>query len=122
MSATIYDRYGGFKRISRIVMTFYEMALDSDQIGGHFEDVDMGRLIDHQTKFISSLLGGPASFSDERLKQVHEKLAISHADFDEMAVLLSEALEEHGFTEDDVATVVAVIESKRALIVARQAA
>ena len=122
MSGTIYEKYGGFKKISRVVMTFYDMALDSDQIGGHFEDVDMARLIDHQTKFISSLLGGPASFSDERLKQVHDHLGISHADFDEMAELLSEALGEHGFANEDITTVIAVIESKRSLIVARQAA
>ena len=122
MSATIYEKYGGFKKVSRVVMTFYDIALDSDQIGGHFENVDMARLIDHQTKFISSLLGGPASFSDERLKQVHDHLGISHADFDEMAVLLSEALDEHGFAADDISTIVSVIESKRSLIVTRQAA
>ncbi|MGR3759305.1 group I truncated hemoglobin [Roseobacteraceae bacterium NS-SX3] len=122
MTQTIYEKYGGFKTISRIVMTFYEMALDSDQIGDYFADVDMPRLIDHQTKFISSLLGGPASFSDDRLEAVHRSLGISHADFDEMAELLGEALEGHGVTAEDVRTVLAAIETKRGIIVARDAA
>ena len=103
-------------------MAFYEMVLDSEQIGDHFEDVDMARLIDHQTKFVASLMGGPASFSDERLQQVHAHLGISHPDFDEMSVLLAEALAEHGVSKEDVSAVCAVIESKRAIIVTRQAA
>lgn len=122
MSQSIYEKYGGFKTISRIVITFYEMALDSDQIGDHFADVDMPRLIDHQTKFVSSLLGGPASFSDDRLEAVHRSLGISHADFDEMAVLMSDALAEHGMSPEDIQTTVSVIEGKRAIIVSKDAA
>lgn len=103
-------------------MTFYEMALDSDQIGGHFEDIDMPRLIDHQTKFVSSLVGGPASFSDERIEAVHRNLNISHADFDEMADLFSEALSMHGMEDEHIQIALMAIESKRAIIVARDAA
>nr|WP_217359396.1 group 1 truncated hemoglobin [Ruegeria arenilitoris] len=119
---TIYERYGGFKTISRIVMTFYEMALESDQIGGHFEDIEMPRLIDHQTKFVSSLVGGPASFSDDRIEAVHRNLNISHADFDEMAELFAEALSMHGMRDDHIKIALQAIESKRAIIVARDAA
>jgi hemoglobin len=122
MPQTIYEKNGGFSAISRIVMTFYEMALDSDQIGEFFAEVDMPRLIDHQTKFISSLLGGPASFSDERLEAVHRALAISHEDFDEMGALLKDALEQHGVSEPDVRAVLAEIEARRSVIVTRTAA
>lgn len=122
VSQSIYEKYGGFKTISRIVMSFYEMALDSDEIGGHFDDIDMPRLIDHQTKFVSSLVGGPASFSDERIEAVHRHLNITHSDFDEMSVLLRAALEEHGMAERDIVETLEAIESKRAIIVARTAA
>lgn len=113
MGKTLYEKYGGFKTVSRMVMAFYEKALDSDQIGDYFENVDMARLIDHQTKFMASLLGGPASFSDERLKKVHAPLNLSHEDFDEMARLLRETLLEHGFSATDVDTVIAEIEARR---------
>ena len=120
--ATIYEKYGGFKTVSRVVMTFYEMALESDQIGDHFEAIDMARLIDHQTKFISSLLGGPAAFSDDRLAQVHAHLEISNADFDEMAELLAEAMSEHGMETPDIDTAVAAVEARRSIIVSAKAA
>lgn len=117
MAGTIYKKYGGFKTVSRVVMTFYEMALDSDEIGDHFERVDMPRLIDHQTKFVSALLGGPAAFGDERLQHVHAHLGITDTDFDEMAMLLGDAMREHGMAQPDVDTALVAVETKRRLIV-----
>jgi len=122
MAVSLFQKYGGFAAISRIVLSFYDKALDSDQIGGYFEDVDMKRLVDHQTKFVSSLLGGPASYTDERLRQLHLHLGITHADFDEMRKLLAEALEQHGFAPEDCSLVIAEIEARRGVIVSRDAA
>ncbi len=122
MSQTLYEKYGGFKTISRVVMSFYEIALDSDEIGHFFEDIDMPRLIDHQTKFVSSLMGGPASFSDDRIEAVHRHLGISHDHFDVMSELFGEALEMHGMSERDIKTALGAIEGKRSIIVSRDAA
>jgi hemoglobin len=44
MSKTMFERYGGFANVSKVVMAFYDKALDSDIIGHHFEDVEMRRL------------------------------------------------------------------------------
>lgn len=122
MSASLFQKYGGFAKVSRIVLTFYDKVLDSDQIGDYFDGVDMSRLVDHQTKFISSLLGGPASYTDERLRQLHTHLNIGNADMDEMARLLGEALEEHGMEPGDCALVMHEIESRRRFIVRQGAA
>ncbi|MEO9778179.1 MAG: group 1 truncated hemoglobin [Sedimentitalea sp.] len=122
MPQSLFEKYGGFKTVSRIIMTFYEMVLDSDQIGDHFDNIDMARLIDHQTKFIASLMGGPASISDDRLEAVHRHLKISHADFDEVVTILSEALSEHRISKDDILLTLAAVEGKRSIIVAREAA
>lgn len=115
MSST-FQKYGGFSVVSRVVMTFYEMVLDSDIVGHHFEDVDMARLMDHQTKFISSIMGGPVSISDDRLAQVHRRLNITQQEFDEIVHLLSEAMQQHGMEREDVADVARVFQSKRTLI------
>ena len=117
MSQSLFQKYGGFAAISRVVLTFYDKALDSDQIGEFFEEIDMKRLVDHQTKFISSLLGGPASFADERLKRLHSDLDISDQDFDEMAKLLGVALKENGIEPADCDTVMHEIEVHRSYIV-----
>ena len=121
MPQSLFQKYGGFAKISRVVLTFYDKALDSDQIGEFFEDIDMKRLVDHQTKFISSLLGGPASFADERLKHLHSNLDISDQDLDEMAKLLAEALDEHDFEPADRDAVIYEIEARRSYIVSQGA-
>ena len=67
MKQTPFERYGGFATVSRIVMSLYDRLLEDDEVGPFFDDVDMPKLIDHQTKFVSSLMGGPASFTDEHI-------------------------------------------------------
>lgn len=118
MTETLYDKYGGFAVISRVVMDFYDRLLDSDTIGDFFDDVDMKRLIDHQTKFIAHLLGGPADYTGDRLAQLHAHLNISESDFDEMKVILATTLTDHGFSGDDTKAVMGEIEARRSVIVA----
>lgn len=118
---TIYEKYGGFKTMSGIVMSFYEMVLESDEIGDYFEDIDMPRLADHQIKFVSTFVGGPASFSDDRIEAVHRRVGISHSDFDAMAALFGQALSMHGMSDEDVDAALAAVEGKRGIIVARNA-
>jgi hemoglobin len=117
MSSSLFQKYGGFAAVSRVVLAFYDKVLDSDQIGGFFEDIDMKRLVDHQTKFISMLLGGPATYSDERLGQLHRHLSISDEDFDVVGQLLAETLDEFGFETADRDAIMREIEARRVHIV-----
>lgn len=119
--STIYERYGGFAVVRRIVSSFYDRCLDSPVIAHHFEHIDMTRLIDHQSRFIATVMGGPASYTDEHLHRVHARLNITHAEFTEMASLLAETLEDHGFADPDVTAVVAEIRGREASIVAEPA-
>lgn len=117
MAETLFTRYGGFAAVSRVVLDFYERVLDSDDVADYFEDVDMARLVDHQTKFFATLLGGPASYSDDRLQQIHAPLDIDDKAFDAMSRLLSETLADHGFQPEHVAEVVRDFERRRSLVV-----
>jgi len=119
MAGTTFEKYGGFSTVSRVVMSFYELVLDSDIVGHHFDDVDMPKLMDHQTKFVSGLMGGPAQISDDRLKAVHSHLTITDPEFDEIIGLLKEAMEGHGMDGADIRTVASEMNAKRDLIVSR---
>ena len=117
MAITLYDKYGGFAVLNRVVMAFYDNVIDCDVLAPYFEAVEMGRLIDHQTKFLASLLGGPASFTDEHLRHVHSTLGITDAAFDRMKTTMRETLVEHGFSVTDADSVVDKIERRRRIIV-----
>jgi hemoglobin len=116
---SIFDRYGGFAKVSRVVSAFYDRVLDSPVLGPYFAGIDMRRQIDHQTKFIASLMGGPASFTSEHLERVHARLDIDDRAFDELVDLLRETLEDFDFDESDIATVYGEVVSYRSVIVSR---
>jgi hemoglobin len=114
---TIFERYGGFATASKVVMSFYDKILDSDITGPYFDDVDMPRLMDHQTKFVASVMGGPASYTDDMLRQLHSRLNVTAEAFDEMARLFHETLEEFDMHVEDIHTLDREILSRRDLIV-----
>lgn len=115
--SSLFDRHGGFSTIRRVVLDFYDRALDSELIGDFFAGIDMRRLVDHQTKFVSFLLGGPIDLAEQRLRAAHAHLGVRDAHFDEIVSLLTETLEDHDFSPEDVAMVAAAVEARRALIV-----
>jgi hemoglobin len=117
-SLPLFDKYGGIRILRHVIMDFYDRVLESDVIGHFFEDTDMTKLIDHQTKFFSMMLGGPAHFSDERLAAAHKHMRLSHAEFDEAVTLLTETLSDAKFEPDDQNTVIAAIEARRRILVA----
>lgn len=77
----------------------------------------MRTLIDHQTKFIATLMGGPASFTDEHIARVHAHLGITDQAFDEMTTLLRETLEDFDFDQTDISAVHGEITARRPYVV-----
>lgn len=119
MAPSVYEKYGGFAKISRVVLDFYDRLLDDDDLGPYFDDIDLGRVVDHQTKFVAALLGGPANYSDAQIRQVHRRLEITPGHFDRLKAILRDTLSDHGLAPEDVAHVVAEFERRRDLVVAR---
>jgi hemoglobin len=114
---TVFERYGGFAKVSRVVMAFYEKVLDSPILSPYFSHSDMKRLIDHQTRFVATLMGGPASYTDDHLERIHAPLGITDGAFSEALALLSETLEEFGYEPEDVRMVESEFRSRRGFIV-----
>ena len=117
MADTIFMRYGGFASVSRVVSDFYDRVLDSKILAPYFEGVDMRVQIDHQTKFFTMVLGGPAHFSDARLASAHKHLCLSHVEFDEAILLLNETLADAQFEQEDQNTIIAAVEARRRILV-----
>ncbi|MFN3198879.1 MAG: group I truncated hemoglobin [Bradymonadia bacterium] len=109
MSQSLYEKYGGFATISAVVHDFYDKILASDTLKPWFEGVEMSRLIDHQTKFLCSVLGGPEQYTGRQLAAAHRRLSITPEAFDEVAELLVEALEDAGVEDADIQTIAGVV-------------
>lgn len=117
MAQTLFEQYGGFAQVSRIVSEFYGKVTRSEKIGHYFEGYDMRRLIDHQTKFVASVMGGPASFTNEKLASAHANMNIDGESFDEVLRLLTETFEDFGVDNGDIGIIIGEIQSRRPHIV-----
>ena len=116
---SLFERTGGFPKVSKIVSRFYDRVLDDPQLSPFFAGVDMKRQIDHQTKLFASLMGGPASFSDEHLTRVHAHLGITSDDFVRLSGVLRDTLEDSNMPETDIGELMAEFRSKRQLVVTK---
>lgn len=117
MNGSLFEQLGGFARVRLMVSAFYDKVLDSERLGPHFRHIDVRRLIDHQTKFMSAMMGGPASFTDDQIARAHQRLGISEEEFDEMAELFRETLEDFGVATEEVARLNAHVRSMRPYVV-----
>jgi hemoglobin len=117
MNASLFERYGGYPFMSRLVLDFYDRVLASERLGPFFARTDMRRLVDHQAKFIGSLAGGPSFISDETLADIHRHLDIDGACFDEMVRLMGDSLAAFGVGEDDKSLVLEQLGERRRFIV-----
>jgi hemoglobin len=119
MQRSVFERYGGFAKVNRIVTSYYEKILDSPITSPYFANTDMRQLIDHQTRFIATVMGGPASYTNDHLERVHARHGVTEAAFFEACNLLVEAMEDENFSSEDIQIVVDELVSRKHHIVSR---
>lgn len=114
---TLFEKYGGFATFTQITRTFYHKVLDCPQLAHYFLNIDMERLIDHQTQFLSHALGGPKPTNNIDLKAAHQHLNVNEADFNLVAELLSETLQEMHVDTNDIEQVIAIVDTLKGEVV-----
>jgi len=102
MTQSMFHRYGGSERVSELIFAFYDRVLASARLAPYFATCDMRRLIEHQTRYISAVMGGAASYDDDHLRDVHAPLGIGSEDFDEMLGHLRSAMDDRGYDAAEI--------------------
>lgn len=117
MNATLYERVGGHAAVARLVLDFYDRVLECDDLAPYFASVDMRRLVEHQAKFVSSIMGGPTSYSDQELAEIHSHLRVDSAAFESLADIFAETVGDHLADPADAARIVEIVRQRKARIV-----
>lgn len=117
---SIFEQHGDFTNVSNVVMSFREKVLDSPVTSPYFANPNRQRLIDHQTKFFATLMGGSASYSNEHLERVHDHLDITEDAFLETMDIMTETLEDFNYQDDDIRAIESAMMSRKNHIVARR--
>ena len=113
---TLFQKYG-LKAIGQVVSSFYEKIEEAESLKTYFANINMDRLRDHQTDFMSQILGGPVIYDPGTLLRMHQGLNISNVDFDLVASFLLASLQECGVEPDDITTVMTLVSNTRQDIV-----
>ena len=118
---TMFERYGGLPFVTRFVLSFYDRVLASIRLAPFFAHSDMQRLVEHQAKFISTVMGGPTSYSNAVLREAHAHLDIDDQAFDEIIDLFKATLEDSKIAASDVEIIIADLNARRRYIVRSRA-
>ena len=106
----LYDKYGGTATISRIVTDFYGEVLRRPHLRAYFDGVPMPRLIQHQVRFMSDVLGKtPRVYNGRAMAAAHGQLKITAEHFAEVGGILEAGLRKAGMAEEDLKTVMAAV-------------
>lgn len=116
MQESLYDKLGGFTVVRKLVSDFYDRVLDDELLSPFFDGTDMASLIDHQTKFFAMLLGGPASYTDKQLVNIHSHMGINDHHFDRVTEILMETLEDLDIDEAYITQIADELRKRRSSI------
>ncbi|OUR98609.1 globin [Halobacteriovorax marinus] len=122
MAESLFEKYGGFSTLGKLVVEFYKKVLNDKTVAHFFEDVEMDKLMEHQTNFLAFALGGPNEYAGRDVKVAHEVMDISNRDFSIVAGYLEETLDEAGVEEADIATIISIVSGLQDQIVTKKAA
>jgi hemoglobin len=122
-AATLWDRLGGAKGVSRVVDDFVALAVPDPKVdftrGGKYKLDDLAVADVKKTiiELISANTGGPLKYTGKPMKELHQGMGITNAEFDAAAADLKKALDKNGVKADAARELLAVVESTRKDIV-----
>jgi hemoglobin len=90
-----------------VVQEFYEDLLQDPTLGHFFERVSIVELAEHQTIFLTMVMGGPMAYTTGDIARGHSGLHIGHDEFEATIHYLAARLESNGFEPDDIDQIIA---------------
>jgi hemoglobin len=120
---TLWGRLGDTANVRNIVNDFVALAANDPKVdftrGGKYQlsDVATVHLKRELIDFISQAAGGPFHYSGKSMKEAHEGMGITNAQFDASVADLKKALEKNGVQSADIDAVLKAVEATRKDIV-----
>lgn len=95
-SDSTYQGLGGQSGIKKIVATFVPIVLADPRINESFKDTDLKNLSMRLEEQFCELSGGPCKYKGKDMKEIHDGLNITNAQFNALAEDLQAAMDKHG--------------------------
>jgi len=119
---SLYDELGGAPAVSLALDNFYPRVLAHPIVSPFFAGVDMDKLKERATPFVTMALGGPNTYQGAGLREVHKHLLTQGLDdsaFDAFVDLFEDVLKELGVAADKRGEVNALLQGARSEVLNR---
>jgi hemoglobin len=103
---TLLEKYGRYK-VTVVVQEFYGDLLHDPDLAPYFAHVSIPGLVEHQSVFLSAVMGGPSRYTPNDIMEAHAPLGIGPEDFERMIAHLEARLTENDFDREDVEEIIA---------------
>jgi hemoglobin len=114
----LFQKYGGTATVSRIVADFYREILTRSHLKSYFDGVPLQKLIQHQVRFMSQVMGQvPGAYNGRAMDEAHQRLNISDAHFAEVAQILENVLRKAGMEPADLLKIMAAVAGLQSAVV-----
>lgn len=110
---TLFARFGGERGIRSVVFDFYHRILQDSELMSYFQGIDMDKLIEHQTTYITFAFGGPAYYSGKSLKESHQHLRITTAHYHRTLEHLTAAMRNARVSAEDIEQSISMLRALR---------
>lgn len=108
-TTTLYEVLGGQETIAMVVDDFYKRILQDERINHYFSHLDMEKQREHQTAFISQVVGGPKQYTGRSMHEAHSTLKLTKADFNAVVSHLVATLESFQVPQVHIDTIISKI-------------
>lgn len=112
-SQTPFEELGGKFGIAQIVESWFSKVLNDPLLKPIFRDIDLEKLIEKQTEFLSRELGNNEKIIIKDLKSVHAKFNLSDFHLDAFKTWLHKTLEEQNIADRIIRDVLWILEKYR---------
>jgi ferredoxin-NADP reductase len=94
----IYEDLGGMDAIRSVVERMYEYILADERLAPYFDESNVESLINHQSRFIAMVAGGPEYH--EHIAETHAHMNLRDEHFDAVLAYFHTALADHGVPDE----------------------
>jgi ferredoxin-NADP reductase len=97
---SIYDTLGGMEAVESVVDRMYDHILADERLAPYFDEANVDSLIEHQTKFIAMVAGGPEYH--QHIAETHAHMGLRDEHFDAVLAYFHRSLAEHDIDEEHI--------------------
>jgi hemoglobin len=105
IAMSLYEEIGGKQSIRTALDRFYDKVMDDRRVSRFFDGLDVQRIKDKQTAFLSMAFGGPAHYDGRDLRTAHGRAVsqgLGEAEYEVFMGHFRSTLEELGIPDPKI--------------------